>query len=155
MSAATTMEFDTVRANTNPQINQKIDSQIEERIRYYATQPRDVISSRIEELDQEKDIERYLETNAAAIALGGIVLGMVRKKWLLLSATVLGFMLQHAIKGWCPPIPLLRKMGIRTRREIDREKYALKILRGDFQAMPTNPDDLKKNPANDVLSMVS
>jgi hypothetical protein len=155
MSAATTMEFDTVRANTDPQINQKIDSQIEERIRYYATQPRDVISSRIEELDQEKDIERYLETNAAAIALGGIVLGFVRKKWLLLSATVLGFMLQHAIKGWCPPIPLLRKMGIRTRREIDREKYALKILRGDFQAMPTNPDDLKKNPANDVLSMVS
>jgi len=149
------MEFDTVRANTNPHLNQKIDSQIEERIRFYATQPRDVISARIEELDQEKDIERYLETNAAAIALGGIVLGLVRRKWLLLSATVLGFMLQHAIKGWCPPIPLLRKMGIRTRREIDREKYALKILRGDFQAMPTNPDELKKNPANDVLSMVS
>ena len=154
MSEATT-EFDTVRANTDPGINQKIDSQIEERIRHYASQPRDVISARIEELDQEKDIERYLETNAAAIALGGIVLGLVRKKWLLLSATVLGFMLQHAIKGWCPPIPLLRKMGIRTRREIDREKYALKILRGDFQAMPANPEDLKKNPANEVLSMVS
>jgi hypothetical protein len=149
------MEFDTVRAKTDPQINHKIDSQIEERIRFYATQPRDAISSRIEELDQEKDIERYLETNAAAIALGGIVLGLVRKKWLLLSATVLGFMLQHATKGWCPPVPLLRKMGIRTRREIDREKYALKILRGDFQAMPTNPEDLKKNPANEVLSMVS
>ena len=90
-----------------------------------------------------------------AIALGGIVLGFARRKWLLLSATVLGFMLQHAIKGWCPPIPLLRKMGIRTRREIDREKYALKILRGDFQAMPSDPDELKKNPANEVLSMVS
>ena len=154
MNAAKT-EFDRVRANTDPQINQRIDSQIEERIRFYATQPRDVISSRIDELDQEKDIERYLETNAAAIALGGIVLGLVRKKWLLLSATVLGFMLQHAIKGWCPPIPLLRKMSIRTRREIDREKYALKILRGDFQAMPSDPEELKKNPANDVLSMVS
>jgi hypothetical protein len=154
MSTATT-EFDTVRAKTAPEINHKIDSQIEERSRFYATQPRDAISARIEELDQEKDIERYLETNAAAIALGGIVLGLVRRKWLLLSATVLGFMLQHAIKGWCPPIPLLRKMGIRTRREIDREKYALKILRGDFQAMPTNPDELKKNPANEVLSMVS
>ena len=121
----TTTEFDTVRANTSPQINQKIDSQIEERIRFYATQPREAISARIEEVDREKDIERYLETNAAAIALGGIVLGFARKKWPLLSATVLGFMLQHAIKGWCPPIPLLRKMGIRTRREIDREKYAL------------------------------
>lgn len=154
MNTATT-EFDRVRAKTSPEINQKIDSQIEERIRFYATQPRDVISTRIEELDQEKDIERYLETNAAAIALGGIVLGFVRKKWLLLSATVMGFLLQHATQGWCPPVPLLRKMGIRTRREIDREKYALKILRGDFQAMPTDPDELKKNPANDVLSMVS
>jgi hypothetical protein len=153
--SATTMEFDRVRAYTDPQVNQKIDSQIEERIRFYATQPRDVISARIEELDQESDIERYLETNAAALALGGVVLGMVRRKWLILSATVLGFLLQHAIKGWCPPIPFMRKMGIRTRREIDREKYALKILRGDFQAMPANPDDLKKNPANDVLSMVS
>jgi hypothetical protein len=150
-----TTEFDRVRANTNPQINQRIDSQIEERIRYYATQPRDVISSLIDELDQEKDIERYLERNAAAIALGGIILGLVRRKWLLLSATVMGFLLQHATQGWCPPVPLLRKMGIRTRREIDREKYALKILRGDFQAMPSDPEELKKNPANDVLSMVS
>lgn len=149
------MDFDRVRANTNPDINQKIDSQIEERIRYYATQPRDVISARIEELDREKDIERYLERNAAMLALGGIILGLVRRKWLLLSATVMGFLLQHSTQGWCPPVPLLRRMGIRTRREIDREKYALKILRGDFQAMPTDPEEFKKNPANQVMSMVS
>jgi len=150
-----TMEFDTVRANTDPEVNQKIDSTIEERIRFYATQPRETISRRIEELEQEWDIERFLETNAAGIALGGVVFGLVSKKWLLLSATVLGFLLQHAIQGWCPPIPLLRKFGIRTRREIDREKYALKILRGDFQSMPHDPEELKKNPASDVLSMVS
>ena len=150
-----TMEFDTVRANTDPEVNQKIDSTIEERIRFYATQPRETISKRIEELEQEWDIERFLETNAAGIALGGVVFGLVSKKWLLLSATVLGFLLQHAIQGWCPPIPLLRKFGIRTRREIDREKYALKILRGDFQAMPQDPEELKKNPAGGVLSMVS
>jgi hypothetical protein len=149
------MEFDTVRARTNPEVNQRIDATIEERIRFYATQPRELVSKRIEELDQEWDIERYLETNAAGIALTGVVFGLVRKKWLLLSATVLGFLLQHAIHGWCPPIPLLRKFGVRTRREIDREKYALKILRGDFQSMPGDPEELKKNPANDVLSMVS
>jgi len=154
MNAATT-EFDTVRAYTDPEVNQKIDSTIEERIRFYATQPKDVISKRIEELDQEWDIERVLETNAAGIALSGVVLGLFSKKWLLLSATVLGFLLQHAIKGWCPPVPMLRKSGVRTRREIDREKYALKILRGDFQTMPTDPEQLRKNPANDVLTMVS
>jgi hypothetical protein len=155
MNNQATAEFDTVRANSDPQVNQKIDSTIEERIRFYASQPKEAISKRIEELDQEWDIERFLETNAAGIALAGVVLGLVRKKWLLVSATVLGFMLQHAIKGWCPPIPLLRKFGIRTRREIDREKYALKILRGDFQSMPGDPEELKKNPANQVLNMVS
>jgi len=150
-----TMEFDTVRANTDPEVNQKIDSTIEERIRFYATQPRETISQRIEELEHEKDVEQVLETNAAAVALGGVVLGLVRKKWLLLSATVLGFLLQHAMQGWCAPVKYLRKMGLRTRREIDREKYALKILRGDFQSMPHDPEELKKNPASDVLSMVS
>jgi hypothetical protein len=155
MNDEATTEFDTVRVSSDPQLNQKIDSMIEERIRFYATQPRDVISKRIEELDQEWDIERFLETNAAGIALAGVVLGLVRKKWLLVSATMLGFMLQYAIKGWCPPIKLLRKFSVRTRREIDRERYALKILRGDFQSLPGDPEELKKNPANQVLSMVS
>jgi hypothetical protein len=154
MNEATT-EFDTVRASSDPQVNQKIDSTIEERIRFYASQPREAISKRIEELDQEWDIERFLETNAAAIALGGVVLGLVRRKWLLVSATVLAFMLQYAVKGWCPPVTLLRKFGVRTRREIDRERYALKILRGDFQSIPSDPEELKKNPASQVLNMVS
>lgn len=154
MNAATT-EFDTVRAKTDPQVLQRIDGETEERIRFYATQPRDVISHRIEELEGERDIEQMLEKSAAGIALGGIVLGLVRRKWLLLSATALGFMLQHATQGWCAPVTFLRKMGIRTRREIDREKYALKILRGDFQAMPSDPEELKKNPAGNVLNMVS
>lgn len=29
-------------------------------------------------------------------------------------------------------MPLLRKLGIRTQREIDEERFALKMLRGDF-----------------------
>ena len=29
-------------------------------------------------------------------------------------------------------MPLLRRLGIRTREEIDRERYALKALAGDF-----------------------
>ena len=61
----------------------------------------------------------------------------------------------HKVQGDLAPVGLLRKWGVRTRREIDREKYALKILRGDFQMMPTDPEQLRKNPANDVLTMVS
>jgi hypothetical protein len=40
---------------------------------------------------------------------------------------------QHTVQGWCPPVPLFRALGFRTRKEIEREKYTLKILRGDFE----------------------
>ncbi len=37
-----------------------------------------------------------------------------------------------AVQEWCPPVPVFRRLGVRTCQEIDEEKYALKILRGDF-----------------------
>jgi hypothetical protein len=46
---------------------------------------------------------------------------------------VLPLLFYHAVQGWCPPIPLLRRLGIRTQQEIDAEKYALRLLRGDFE----------------------
>ena len=82
---------------------------------------------RIGALDREWDVERVLEVNASTLALSGLVLGVtVNKKWLLVPGVVLSFLLQHGLQGWCPPLPLLRRLGIRTRGEIDREKYALK-----------------------------
>jgi DnaJ-domain-containing protein 1 len=33
---------------------------------------------------------------------------------------------------WCPSLSALRRLGIRSRQEIDEEKYALRTLRGDF-----------------------
>ena len=58
----------------------------------------------------------------------------------LLPALVTGFLFQHAVQGWCPPVPLFRRMGVRTRPEIDREKFALKALRGDFKDVSDSPD---------------
>lgn len=69
--------------------------------------------------------------NAATLALGGLVLGVtVDRRWLLLPAVVTSFLLQHGLQGWCPPLPLLRRLDFRTRGEIDREKYALKSALG-------------------------
>ncbi|MGV3773294.1 MAG: hypothetical protein ACO1QB_10365 [Verrucomicrobiales bacterium] len=152
---ANLMEKDTVRAHTNPQVLEKIDSTIDERIRFYATQPREVISRRINELDREWDMERWLETNASTLALGSLIIGLTgKKKCLLLSVGVLSFMLLHAVKGWCPPVPVFRKLGVRTKGEIDREKFALKILRGDFQNISTNPTDLKHGSVEGVMAAV-
>src|SRR5256885_2352817 len=122
-------ESDRVRANTEPETLKRIDSTIDQKVLYYSTQPKEAISQRIQQLEREWDIERVLETNASALALTGLMLGLVKsRKYLLLSATVLSFLLLHGIQGWCPPVPLLRKAGVRTRSEIDREKFALKVL---------------------------
>jgi hypothetical protein len=146
---------DPVRANTAPEALKAIDTSIEEKILYYSTQPKDVVSRRIQQLEREWDIERWLETNASSIALTSLVLGITRsRKYLLLTGTVLSFLLMHAIQGWCPPVPLLRKMGVRTRSEIDREKFALKVLRGDFQDVARDPAAFKHNPTTQVISAV-
>jgi hypothetical protein len=148
-------EADRVRANTTPESLRRIDTTIEEKVLYYSTQPRHVISDRIAQLEREWDIERWLETNASSLALIGLILGLTRsRKYLLLSGTVLSFLLMHAVQGWCPPVPVMRALGIRTRSEIDREKFALKVLRGDFQDVSHSPEDFKQHPASDVISAV-
>jgi hypothetical protein len=81
-----------------------------------------------------------LEANAATISLIGVVLGtVVDRRWFVLPAIVGAFLLQHALQGWCPPLPVLRRLGIRTSTEIDYERYALKALRGDFKDIDTAP----------------
>ena len=123
-----------VRAQSSQAVNNEIDQTIRRSVQSYAGQSREAITRRIDELDREWDVERTLELNASTLALTGLILGAtVNKKWLIVPGVVLPFLFQHAVQGWCPPLPVLRNMGIRTREEIDREKYALKALRGDFE----------------------
>ncbi len=134
---------DRVRAQSNGLQNQRIDAQTQQCLERYAAADREAISRHIDALDREWDVERYLQMNAGIVSLSGVVLGsMVSRRFLVLPAVVFGFFFQHATQGWCPPLPVFRKMGVRTRREINQEKYALKALRGDFEHMsPETPPD--------------
>ena len=124
---------DRVPAHTSPSINAWIRDQTERRIEHLVNAPPAAIQKRLDELEEEWDVERALETNASLAALLGIALGVaVDKRWLILSTAVGGFLLQHALQGWCPPLPILRRLGFRTSYEIDAERYALKAMRGDF-----------------------
>ena len=140
----TATTYDHVRDNTAPAINRRIEEAMRDRILLYANKSREDISRRIAELDEEWDIERMLECNASALAFGGIALSIFGgRKWLLLPVLVLPMLFYHAVQGWCPPVPLLRRFGVRTQREIDAEKYALRLLRGDF--------DQGENPTQKAL----
>ena len=123
---STQSNADRVRQRTPPEFNRLIDARTEENVARYRGRPRTEIVNRIRELDREWDIERVLETNASSLALAGVLLGAtVSRRWLALPTAVLGFLLMHATQGWCPPLPFFRARGIRTRGEIDQEKFAL------------------------------
>jgi hypothetical protein len=144
MEPGTTIK-DRVRENTSDEANTRIDSNVKDRMSRYRNLTINEITSRLEKLQTEWDIERALEMNASSLALTGTVLGLFgRKIWLLLPAVVAGFLLQHSIQGWCPPITLLRRLGYRTRQEIDEEIFALKTIRGDFDNLrsTTDPEEI-------------
>lgn len=126
-------QADRVRQHTADQVNEELDEQRVRDVARYADASPAEVTRRIAELDREWDVERVLEANAATLMLLSLGLSRVHsRRWLALSAVVPTFLLQHAVQGWCPPIEVFRRMGVRTRREIDAERAALKALRGDF-----------------------
>jgi hypothetical protein len=123
---------DRVPRHTAKDVNQKISAEAAERVASYGHDP-EAIARRLDALDHEWDIERTLEANAATASLVGVVLGAtVDRRFYALTAVVGAFLLQHALQGWCPPLPVFRRIGFRTQSEIEEERYALKAIRGDF-----------------------
>jgi hypothetical protein len=76
------------------------------------------------------------------------------RKFFLFPAVVGGFLLQHAVQGWCPPLSIFRRLGIRTAEEIDWERYALKALRGDFREIEPATDEHVRQKGTAALAAV-
>lgn len=137
-----------VAASTPSDINRKIAIETLLSIRRANVGGVDAINARLAELDREWDVERCLQTTASSAILLGLTLGATgNRRWHLLPLGVAGFLLQHALQGWCPPLPVLRRLGIRTAQEIDEERYALKALRGDFAQLGSLDESQAANAA--------
>ena len=128
-----------VEQHTDQSINEQIQRRTEQRLAAAGKQGEEDIDRRLEELDQEWDMERTLEVN---------------RRFFMLPAVVAGFLLQHAVQGWCPPVPFFRRRGVRTAREIDVERYGLKALRGDFADLP-GLDTVDEGNAKQVLKAMN
>jgi len=123
-----------VERNTPDEINRERQAEIRASLRYQASRP-DEVPARLAEVDREWDIERALQANAAAVSLIGLALtALVDRRFLLLPVGVAGFLMQHAIQGWCPPVPLLRRLGFRTSAEICEGRCGLKMLGSEYRS---------------------
>jgi hypothetical protein len=130
-----------VRLHTSAESNARIRRGTEQRLHYYAEHPEE-IDTRLESIEREWDVERAMEAQFAGVTLFGFVMAVLgRRRWLVLSGLASGFMLQHALQGWCPPLALWRRVGLRTQSEIELERYALRALRGDFEGLTRDARD--------------
>ena len=135
--APETRTNDRVRLNTPSKFNNRIDQATMKRVWGYAKKSPEELSARVAELDREWDLERVLETGAATLSFTGVLMSIVerRRRWLFLPAAALASLLQHSLTRKSVAVRFLRAMGVRTRREIEAEKCALRMLRGDFDKL--------------------
>lgn len=119
--------YDRIRSATPAYVNQRIDRQVEAEMLHLAGQGREAVQRRLFELEHEWSIDQALMTNLSVLGLAGVLAGAFHtRKWLWAPAIQLGFLFLHAARGWCPPTPLLRRLGFRTQKEIEAERQLLK-----------------------------
>ncbi|MDF2543523.1 MAG: hypothetical protein K0S47_3241 [Herbinix sp.] len=132
-----------VQMRTNPKILEKIRNQTIGNLKGSMNKSEPELTEKINNLNAEWDTERVLETHAAVLVIVSTILGAIwNKLWYLVTVVVGVFLLQHALDGWCPPLPCIRKMGVRTAEEINHEKIVLKMMRGDFTQGSNDIDEM-------------
>lgn len=127
---------------TSPDVNEMIRNNTLENLSYMEDAEEAELTRRIQKLNSEWDMERFVEAKAAVCVMGCSLFGMGRHKfWSTMTLIAGTFLLQHALLGWCPSAPIMRKVGVRTAEEINQEKLVLKMLRKDFAHV--KPNDVK------------
>lgn len=124
-----------VEANTSAALNDKFNALLHDNISRFSNADTEAIDIRLAELDREWNTERAIETEAPVMIGLGLALGAAYdRKWYALSAFSAGMMILHSLQGWYPLLPLLRHIGVRSQEEIEQERTALRVLRGDHEA---------------------
>jgi hypothetical protein len=117
-----------VPEHTAADVNRAIAEDTARSVEYFRSH-RAEIERRLDELDREWDVERALATGSSCLSLVGLALGFSgRRRWFVLPLVVQSFYLQHTLQGWCPPLPVFRRLGFRTPAEIEQERCALTHL---------------------------
>lgn len=130
---------DRVREHSAEIVNRRVDQATESSIATTTRGGRDAVQRRLSELDYEWDIDRALMLNFAIVGGTAFALGLRRytkspwfaprrKGFLYFFGSQLAFLAMHATVGWCPPAALFRRLGFRTKPEIEAER--LQLMRG-------------------------
>lgn len=96
------------------------------------------IDQRLEELENEWTAGRAVKATTGVLLVAGLALAALVNPWWLILPAVAGAALIHYLfyrRSWLAQ--LFTGMGLRSGTEIENERIALRVLRGDFQQLPT------------------
>ncbi len=116
---------DRVRRHTADHVRDQLDLATEQDIAETVAGGRSAIAWRLRELGREWNADRALMASFGVVGGLSYLLGRRSRAWRMLSHVQLGFLLLHAASGWCPPLPVLRRLGFRSQQEIDAERARL------------------------------
>lgn len=116
---------DPIRRRTSSPVNQAIDEKTQTRMDDALSRGREAVIARLHRLDREIDIDRILMAHFAIIGATALRFGERSRYWRYLLFAQTGFLMMQALVGWCPPMPVFRRLGFRTAREIAAERAAL------------------------------
>jgi hypothetical protein len=123
-------KHDLIRKHSPAKVNDSIDRETLEHLGQIGDAPH-AIRQRLWVLDREWHIDRALMAVFSVLGAFTAHRSYVaarrgnRSGWRLVLWTQMGFLLHHAIRGWCPPVSVLRRLGFRTEKEIAGERTTL------------------------------
>lgn len=130
-------------------LDRRIEAAIGAQLRYCAGNRRR-IERRLRELDDEWDLESVLEAKATLVASLGTVVGAVVNRRLPAVPMSWSATLVRLAANRLPLAALLRRTGVRTSREIEIERLALRLLRGD---LPSHPGSLRRDLLGELQTL--
>lgn len=114
------------------------EKELPDRLAKIASNGPTAIDQRLDELESEWTAGRAVKATTGVCLIAGVALAALVNPWWLILPMVAGAALIHYMfyrRSWLAQI--FTQMGLRSGTEIENERIALRVLRGDFQQLPT------------------
>jgi hypothetical protein len=122
---------------------------VKDSVRFYGSLGQQAVSDRLLALEDEPDQETVATLAIAGSGILALAFGLLGSRlWRLLAWMALPLIFAHARGSLSAPCEFLKTLGLRSRKEIQEEKFALKALRGDFRDLGGDPAEGKTDPAS-------
>ena len=130
---------DAVRTDSPSWVNAKIDRETLATLERFKGAAPEEIEKQIDELAWEYDVSCAASLSLSAIGVAGAAIAIKYPRFVFVPLAASGLLLLQSLPFPEPVTTLFRTLGFRSRTEIERERHALKMLRGDYERAEDDP----------------